>query len=68
MNEWKLTDDEQVKVWETGENQDPFVDFERIAHAQAKKLVEWLTHCCGDKPDLHCWECVEQLRKEVGLD
>jgi len=37
-----LTEDERITIWDTGENQDPFVDFERIAQAQLDKILEAL--------------------------
>jgi len=37
-----LTTGERETIWETGENQDPFVDFERVAQAQLNKILSLL--------------------------
>jgi len=37
-----LTKDEIERIWETGENQDPFVDFERVSQAQLDKILKAL--------------------------
>lgn len=44
------------------------------AHAQVKKLVEWLSSdCLNHKHNLtprwrcRCWECMEELRHQVGF-
>ena len=37
-----LAKDEIERIWETGENEDPFVDFERVAQAQLGKILKAL--------------------------
>lgn len=81
MPEWELTDAEKAQLRDRliDEFSEEGLSFLRTidegAEAQAKKLVEWQSSdCLNHKHNLtprwrcRCWECMEELRRQVGLE
>lgn len=78
--EWMLTEDEiydtDVEAFDLEENRVdiPLSELNKVAQAQAKKLVEWLEnypyhHEARGNKELHIpWGEWQELRRQVGLE
>ena len=73
-----LLDDEEIRVSlqsrPTVKTMDDLVaGLNLVAHAQLKKVVEWMSKDCEEHDHgedymwrRRCWDCFEALKKEVG--